>query len=124
MAAKILVVEDTLDMREMFHLYLTTEGFTVVTASDGREALYLASAERPDLMITDIHMPHLDGIQLVKELRAQPKFKDLPIIGITAFGLEGKGDILKAGADRAVAKPQLFDSLINAINELLNERKK
>ena len=65
MAAKILVIEDTLDMREVLHLYLKSEGFDVVVASDGREGLYMARAEKPDLILTDLHMPNVDGITLV-----------------------------------------------------------
>ncbi|HYJ46376.1 MAG TPA: response regulator, partial [Pyrinomonadaceae bacterium] len=64
MSAKILVVEDNLDTRELIHLYLTGEGFNVITAADGREGLYLARAEKPNLIITDLNMPHLDGIAL------------------------------------------------------------
>lgn len=123
MAAKILVVEDTLDTRELLHLYLTGEGFTVITAGDGREGLYLARAEKPDLIVTDLNMPHLDGIALVNELRAEPQFKDLPIIVMTAFGKQDRDDALRVGADRALDKPTHFESLVDDINELLNERK-
>lgn len=122
MAAKILVVEDNLDMREVLHLYLKTEGFEVVTASDGREGLYMARAEKPDLILTDLHMPELDGISMVKELRAEPELKDTPIIVITAFGSEERDEAIRAGADRAINKPTHFESLIDDINELLRGR--
>jgi CheY-like chemotaxis protein len=121
MPKKILVVEDNLDTRELFHLYLTTEGFTVVTACDGREGLYMAQAERPDLIITDMNMPNLNGIELVKQLRLLPEFKDVPIIVCTAFGIENRDNAIRAGANRAVDKPTHFESLIDDINELLNE---
>jgi len=124
MSAKILVVEDTLDTRELLHLYLTGEGFTVVTACDGREGLYLARAEKPDLVITDLNMPQLDGLALLRELRAEPQFKDLPIIVMTAFGKQDSDDAIRVGANRAIAKPTHFESLVDDINELLNERKK
>jgi len=124
MAAKILIVEDTLDTRELLHLYLTGEGFTVIAAGDGREGLYLARAEKPDLIVTDLNMPQLDGLALVKELRAEPQFKDLPIIVITAFGKQDRDDAIRAGANRAVDKPTHFESLVDDINELLEERKK
>jgi DNA-binding response OmpR family regulator len=123
MSAKVLVVEDNLDTRELLHLYLTGEGFTVITAADGREGLYLARAEKPDLIITDLNMPQLDGVTLVKELRAEAEFKDLPIIVMTAFGKQDRDDAIRAGADRAVDKPTHFESLIDDINELLTERK-
>ena len=124
MAKKILIVEDNLDMREVLHLYLKTEGFDVVVASDGREGLYLARAEKPDLIITDLHMPNLDGLTLVKELRTEPAFKDTPIIVFTAFSREDRDSAIRAGANRAVDKPTHFDSLIDDVQELLEERKK
>src|ERR1700742_3430685 len=119
MPAKILVVEDNLDMREVLHLYLKTEGFEVVTASDGREGLYMARAEKPDLILTDIHMPELDGISMVRELRTEPELKDTPIIAVTAFGGQQQDEVIRAGADRAINKPTHFESLIDDINELL-----
>jgi DNA-binding response OmpR family regulator len=122
MVAKVLVVEDTLDTREILHLYLTNAGFTVITASDGREGLYMARAEKPDLIVTDLNMPHVDGISLVRELRAQSEFKDLPIIVITAFGKQDRDEAIKAGANRAVDKPIDLESLIDDINGLLKER--
>src|SRR5258706_11604403 len=88
MPKKILIIEDNVDTRDLIHLHLTTEGFTVVVAADGREGLYMADAEHPDLIITDIDMPNLDGIELVKRLRAQTQFADLPILVLTSFGDE------------------------------------
>ena len=123
MPKKILVVEDNLDSRDLVHLYLTTEGFTVVIASDGREGLYMAGAERPDLIITDIQMPNINGIDLIKQLRAQAEFKDIPIIAFTAFGPDERDAAIRAGANRAMDKPTHFESLIEDINELLSERK-
>jgi two-component system chemotaxis response regulator CheY len=124
MSKKILIVEDNLDMREVMHLYLTGEGFTVVTACDGREGLYMAKAERPDLIITDLNMPQLDGITMIKELRRLPEFKKLPILVFTAFGLEDRDNAIRGGADRAVDKPAHFESLIDDIHELLGLRQK
>ena len=123
MPKKILVIEDNLDTRDLLHLHLTTEGFTVVVAADGREGLYMADAERPDLIITDIDMPNLDGIEVVKRLRAQTQFQSLPILVLTSFGDEQMEEAIRAGANRAAAKPTHFDSLIDDVNELLAEAK-
>ena len=124
MPPKILVVEDNLDMRELTHFYLKQEGFDVITASDGREGLYLAQSEQPGLILTDINMPNVDGISLVKELRATSELKDIPIIVFTSFGRDEIDAAILAGANRAIAKPTHFESLIDDINELLAERKK
>jgi DNA-binding response OmpR family regulator len=121
MLKKILVVEDNLDTRELIHLHLTTEGFTVVTASNGREGLYLADAEHPDLIITDISMPEIDGLELVRQLRTQSEFESLPILVLTAFGADQMDQAIQAGANRALNKPVHFDGLIDDVRELLAE---
>jgi CheY-like chemotaxis protein len=118
---KILVVEDNLDTRELIHLHLSTEGFTVVTASNGQEGLYMASAEQPDLIITDISMPELDGLELVRQLRTQSEFATLPILVLTAFGPEQLDEAIRVGASRALNKPVHFDGLLDDIRELLAE---
>ena len=121
MSKKILVVDDNLDSRELIHLHLSTEGYTVVTASNGQEGLYLASAEHPDLIITDINMPELDGIQLVRQLREQPEFETVPILVLTAFGRDQMDQSIRAGANRALNKPAHFDMLLDDVRELLVE---
>jgi two-component system KDP operon response regulator KdpE len=121
MPKKILVVEDNLDTRELIHLHLTTEGFTVVTASNGREGLCLAAAEHPDLIITDISMPEIDGLQLVRQLRTQSEFESVPILVLTAFGPEQMDQAINAGANRALNKPVHFDGLIDDVRDLLKE---
>jgi len=116
---KILVVDDNLDTREFIHLHLTTEGFDVVLAANGQEGLYLAGMEHPNLIITDIEMPGLDGIEMVKRLRDQDETQNIPILVLTAFGKEVMDNAVRAGANRAMAKPVLLDELINDVRELL-----
>jgi CheY-like chemotaxis protein len=121
MPKKILVVDDNLDTRELAHLHLTTEGFIVVVASDGREGLYLAGAERPDLIITDISMPGLDGVEMVKRVRQQSELKNVPILVLTAMGKDEIDQAIRAGANRAMNKPILLDALTDDIREMLSE---
>ena len=121
---KILVVEDNSETRELTHLQLTMEGFTVVIATDGREGLYMAGAERPDLIITDICMPELSGIDMVKQLRAQPELSHVPILVLSALGREEMDEAIRAGADRAINKPVLLDALVDEVRELLRESKR
>jgi len=121
MPKKILVIEDSLDSRELIHLHLTTEGFSVITASNGQEGLYLAGIEHPDLVITDIAMPEVDGFEVVRQLRAQPEFEALPILVLTAFGRDEMDRAIKTGANRALNKPVHFDGLIDDVRELLAE---
>ena len=119
MGKKILVVEDAADARDLLALLLRREGYTVDTASDGREALKHIKLDCPDLIITDINMPHLNGVELIKLVRQLPECNDLPIIVMTAYGSGKASDALEAGADHALKKPLEYDSFIVGINELL-----
>ena len=121
MTRKILVVDDNLDTRELTHLHLTTEGFVVVVASDGREGLYMAVAEQPDLIIADLSVPEPSGIELVKQLRAQPELDNVPILVLTALGNEEMDQAIRAGAHRAMNKPVHLDSLMDEVRQLLAE---
>lgn len=121
MQDKILVVDDCADTREMMAQFLELEAFTVVTAEDGRMGLKVADDELPDLIITDINMPNMSGIEMIKQLRKQPWCKRVPIMAITAYGNGVAKDALEAGADRAATKPIQFNALIVEIKKLLSE---
>ena len=122
MRDKILVVDDSADTREMMAKLLELEAFTVVTAEDGRMGLQVADAELPDLIITDINMPNMSGIEMIKELRKQPWCQSVPIMAITAYGNGVAKDALEAGADRAATKPIQFNAVIVEIRELLGAK--
>jgi DNA-binding response OmpR family regulator len=116
---KILVVDDSDDTREMMAKLLELESFTVVTAEDGRAGLDTADAERPDLIITDVNMPVMNGIDMIRRLREQDGFASVPIMAITAYGNGVAKEALDAGADRAATKPIQFNALVIEIKELL-----
>ncbi|HEY6332576.1 MAG TPA: response regulator [Blastocatellia bacterium] len=118
---KILVVDDSADTREMMAKLLELESFAVVTAEDGRAGINMAEAEQPDLIITDINMPNLNGIQMIGILRKRSDLGDVPILAITAYGSNIASEAISAGADRALTKPIEFDSLIDGIRHLLIE---
>jgi len=121
MKRKILVVDDNVDTRELTHLHLTTEGFAVVIASDGREGLYMAVAEQPDLILIDIGVPELSGIELVRQLSAEPEVDNVPILVLTSLGNEEMDQAIRAGAHRAMNKPVHLDSLMDEVRQLLAE---
>lgn len=120
MSKVILVVEDTVDTRELLHLYLTNEGFTVILASDGGEGLYRAKSDKPDLIISDIHMPNLSGIDMIKQMREEAEFSKTPIIALTAYGKDYADEALGAGASETMHKPFEFDALVSLVKSLLN----
>jgi CheY-like chemotaxis protein len=123
---KILVVEDNLDSRNLLHFFLITKGHEVNTSVDGAEGLYMAKAEKPDLIITDLTMPNLDGIEMIKQIRNEPLTADIPIVIYTAFGSESAALALQAGANKTFDKPFDLDNLIQYVDELsgLSEERK
>jgi len=120
MPKKILIVEDTEDTRNYMESVLELEGFDVVLAKDGVEGLEQAQAESPDLIITDISMPHLDGFQMIRRLRRNPKHKTVPILAITSHGMDKAMEAIRGGADRALARPVENHLLVAFVFDLLN----
>ena len=104
---KILVVEDNEDTREILLYRLQSMGdYQVMLASNGREALEMATKSRPDLVIMDLKMPVMDGWEATKALRQTPWGKDLPVIALTAQAMERDEEkALSAGCSDYIAKP-------------------
>jgi two-component system, chemotaxis family, chemotaxis protein CheY len=119
MSAKILVVEDTEDARELLVCALELEGFTVISAEDGYSAIELAQSETPALIITDINMPKMDGIQMIKKMRNLPVLEKVPILVISAYQSGIVKEALAAGANASMKKPLEFDALIKLIFSLV-----
>ncbi len=106
-------------MREVMQLYLTSEGFTVIVARDGKEGIDAAVRENPELIVTDARMPTLDGIEMTKHLRAQSRFSNLPIIIVTGTSSRLQQEAKLAGADEVLVKPVSPGLLVSTINDLL-----
>jgi CheY-like chemotaxis protein len=122
MPVKLLVVEDNSDTREMLHFYFTHAGYTVPTAVDGQEGLYMAKAEQPDLILTDICMPEMDGLEMIKLIRSKPEVAKIPILVLTAHSQFTREEALEAGANQVFYKPVNFDKLIQVVREMLSQR--
>jgi two-component system chemotaxis response regulator CheY len=119
----ILIVDDAPTIRRMLSLILEKKGFQVVTAVNGREALQRLSETRFDVLITDINMPEINGIELVTQLRADNAYQKLAIIMLTGSEDEiQKGAIENAGADALLKKPVSSWNLIDTITHIQNER--
>lgn len=119
MPARILVAEDNPDARELFQTVLKEEGFEVIGVEDGQAAVDAIKSGRPDLIITDIQMPRMDGIGLIKVLREQPEMAEVPILVMTANNSGVLKDALDAGANAATNKPIELDSMVRLIKSLL-----
>ena len=120
---KILLVEDDNGLREIYNIRLTAEGYDVVAAGDGEQALAVAVQEKPDLVISDVMMPKISGFDMLDILRQTPETKDIKVIMMTALSSEDqreRGNSL--GADRYLVKSQVgIEDVVNAVHEVLND---
>jgi chemosensory pili system protein ChpA (sensor histidine kinase/response regulator) len=116
---KVLVVEDDFDARQLIQSLLQLSGFEVVLATDGVEGLAQTREQVPDLVITDLSMPRLDGYSMIRELRSTEEFKNLPILALTSHGTNKALEAITAGASRALARPIQNDLLIAFVFDLL-----
>jgi DNA-binding response OmpR family regulator len=123
-SVRILVADDDPDLLELLRLNLEAEGHAVMVACDGTEALEIAIQTRPDLLVLDVMMPGLDGLEVTRKLRERPETAGLPIVLLTARGsnpeiLEG----WQSGADYYITKPFELEHLLYFI-ELMQEKAK
>ena len=118
--AKILVVEDNALNIKLFCDLLTAHGHETEPVLDSREAMDAARAFHPDLVITDIQLPHITGIELMELLRADDDLKSVPIMAVTAYSAQGDDERIRAaGAQAYVAKPISVMRFAETVNELL-----
>src|SRR4029078_2504282 len=105
---KVMLVEDDNNLREIYEARLLAEGYEIVSAQDGEEALALAVKEKPDLIIADIMMPKISGFDMLDILRTTPETKNTKVIMMTALSqVEDKDRAAKLGADRYLVKSQV-----------------
>lgn len=106
MSKVILVVDDSSTVRKFVSVSLSMQGFKVITAGDGMEALEKLPAEKPDLIITDLNMPNMDGFEFIRTLRENPDYQDIPVIILTSLSDKTNKELgLKSGAHSYLIKP-------------------
>jgi DNA-binding response OmpR family regulator len=119
MPKKILVVEDHPETRDIITILLEENGYNVSEARDGYEGIVMAAAERPDLIVTDLNLPIVYGVEMIRILRQRPEYRNTPILAITALGSEHTREAINAGADHTMAKPLEPDSFLFFVRQLL-----
>lgn len=122
--SKIMVVEDDASLREIYGIRIAAEGYEIVSAGDGEEALAVAVREKPDLILSDVMMPKISGFDMLDILRSTPETANIKVIMMTALSGEDqrqRGERL--GADRYLVKSQVgIEDVVNAIHEVLSDR--
>ena len=122
--SKIMVVEDDASLREIYSIRITAEGYEVVSAGDGEEALAVAVREKPDLILSDVMMPKISGFDMLDILRSTPETANIKVIMMTALSADDqrqRGERL--GANRYLVKSQVgIEDVINAIHEVIGDK--
>lgn len=120
MAKKILVVEDNELNLKLFCDLLRAHGYEAEPVRDGREAVERTRAFAPDLIIMDIQMPHISGLELIEQLKADPALKAIPVMAVTAYAAKGDEERIRdAGAEGYVSKPISVMKFVEAVGALL-----
>ena len=119
-----MVVEDDASLREIYSIRITAEGYDVVSAGDGEEALAVAVREKPDLILSDVMMPKISGFDMLDILRSTPETADIKVVMMTALSADdqrARGERL--GADRYLVKSQVgIEDVVNTIHEVLGDK--
>ena len=122
--SKVMVVEDDAALREIYSIRITAEGYEVVSAGDGEEALAVAVREKPDLILSDVMMPKISGFDMLDILRSTPETANIHVIMMTALSADdqrARGERL--GCDRYLVKSQVgIEDVVNAIHEVLGDK--
>jgi two-component system chemotaxis response regulator CheY len=120
MAKTILIVDDSVSVRQVLGILLKSAGFTVLEAEDGRDALTKLAGQRIHLIVSDVNMPNMDGISFVKAVKQLPNYKFTPIIMLTTESQEAsKREGQAAGAKAWVVKPFKPEQMLSAVQKLV-----
>lgn len=122
--SKIMVVEDDASLREIYSIRITAEGYDVVSAGDGEEALAMAVREKPDLILSDVMMPKISGFDMLDIIRSTPETAKIKVVMMTALSADDqrqRGERL--GADRYLVKSQVgIEDVVSTIHEVLGDK--
>ncbi len=120
MSKVILVVDDSVSVRQVVGMALRGAGYTVVEASDGKDALAKLDGQKFNLVISDVNMPNMDGISFLKEMKQKPNYKFTPVIMLTTEGAdEKKREGQAAGAKAWIVKPFRPEQMLQAVSMLI-----
>lgn len=125
MPKKILIVEDNPQNMKVELMALRPHGYILLQATDGEEALQIAMRDKPDLIIMDIQLPKVSGLEVTGRLRQMPDFRHTPIIAVTAYAMRGdKEKAIEAGCNAYLSKPINTRELPKVVAEMLSKGKK
>lgn len=118
----ILIVEDNDLNLKLFRDLLEAHGYETIETREGKEALAIAKSKYPDLILMDIQLPEISGLDVTKKLKADPSICDIPIVAVTAFAMKDDEDkILRAGCEAYISKPISISHFLETVRRFLGE---
>ena len=122
MAKRILIVEDNDLNLKLFRDLLSANGYETMETKDGNEAVSLTKNMRPDLILMDIQLPDVSGLDITQRIKADDEVKDIPVVAVTAFAMKDDEEkILAAGCQAYISKPISIDHFMATVKKFLNE---
>lgn len=120
---KVMVVEDNELNQRLFHDLIQISGADVVQTRDGSQVIEMAKSEKPDLILMDIQLPQVSGLELTARLKAEPDVAHIPVIAVTAFAMKGDEDKIRGGGcEDYISKPISVPVFLEMIKKYLGER--
>lgn len=121
MAKRVMIVEDNELNMKLFHDLLEARGYEILQTRDGMEALKMARAEKPDLILMDIQLPEVSGLEVTKWLKEDDDLKAIPVIAVTAFAMKGDEEkIREGGCEAYIAKPISVSHFLATVEKFLS----
>ena len=121
MAKTVLIVEDNELNMKLFHDLLEAHGYNILQTRDGMEALKIARDKRPDLILMDIQLPEVSGLEVTKWIKEDDRLKAIPVIAVTAFAMKGDEEkIREGGCEAYIAKPITVQNFLETVQKFLN----
>lgn len=121
MSKTILIVEDNELNMKLFNDLLQAHGYNTVQTMDGRDAVALARDHRPDLILMDIQLPEISGLEITRMLKADSDLKRIPVVAVTAFAMKGDEEkIREGGCEGYIAKPISIPTFLDTVSRFLN----
>ncbi len=122
MSKTVMIVEDNELNMKLFHDLLDAHGYDTIQTRDGKDAFELAQRHRPDLIVMDMQLPGVSGLEVTRLLKEDEGLKGIPVIAVTAFAMKGDEDrIREGGCEAYIAKPIRIDELMGTVRHFLGE---
>jgi CheY-like chemotaxis protein len=119
MPQTVLIIEDTVDIAEALQILIEMQGYRAIVAYDGLEGCQLAEAERPDLILMDLALPGMDGLEATRHIRGQSKHADVPIVCVSSYARGSEEQLLAAGCNEVLSKSSFITNLVPTLKKYI-----